>query len=215
MQNEIATFTFKKLAVRTIDKDGAVWFVADDIAKAAAYQSAYHLTRILDPDEKGNHNLVTLGGNQKVTIINESGLYHALIKSRKPEAKRFRKWVTSEVLPSIRRTGQYQLQPATPVNVGEGLRVAKLEDALLKQRPDWRAILRYLDIGLNQLEIGRLLLVSKDTVRRRLVEMSACGLIAYAPDPQRAEWARLGAAARVAKAKALADARQPSLALEG
>ena len=65
------------------------------------------MTRLLEDDEKGVQNVDTPGGSQKVCIINESGLYHAVITSRKAEAKKFRKWVTSEVLPSIRKTGSY------------------------------------------------------------------------------------------------------------
>jgi len=65
------------------------------------------MTRNLDDEEKGTHILCTLGGDQKVTIINESGLYSAVLKSRKPSAKRFKKWVTGEVLPSIRKTGTF------------------------------------------------------------------------------------------------------------
>lgn len=62
---------------------------------------------MLDDDEKGAHIVRTPGGEQEVTIINESGLYSLILRSRKPSAKRFKKWVTSEVLPSIRKTGRY------------------------------------------------------------------------------------------------------------
>lgn len=65
------------------------------------------MARNLDDDEKGTHIVSTLSGNQALSIINESGLYAVILKSRKKEAKRFRKWVTSEVLPTIRKTGQY------------------------------------------------------------------------------------------------------------
>ncbi len=65
------------------------------------------MTRILDDDEKGTQIVRTLGGEQSVSVINESGLYSAILRSRKPEAKAFKKWVTSDVLPSIRKTGSY------------------------------------------------------------------------------------------------------------
>lgn len=104
----IIPFHFKATEVRTIEKDNLIWFIASDVAKALGYRGAETLTRILDDDEKGTHNMCTPGGNQQLTVINESGLYHAVLKSRKPEAKPFRKWVTSEVLPAIRQHGKYE-----------------------------------------------------------------------------------------------------------
>lgn len=104
-------FNFRSTEVRTLVLDGEAWFVASDVAKALAYTHAPHMLRVLDEDEKGVRIVDTLGGPQELGVINESGLYHAVLKSRKPEAKPFRKWVTSEVLPSIRKTGQYIAQP--------------------------------------------------------------------------------------------------------
>lgn len=100
-------FSFDQHPVRVIDRDGQPWFIATDIAEALDYRNAPDLTRNLDDDEQGTQIVRTLGGDQKLTVINESGLYSAILRSRKPEAKRFKKWVTSEVLPSIRKTGSY------------------------------------------------------------------------------------------------------------
>lgn len=114
----LTQFTFhNEYNVRIIDLNGELWFVAADVANALDYPSASHVARNLDEDEKGIHNLYTLGGSQEMLIINESGLYSAILKSRKPEAKKFKKWVTSEVLPSIRKTGKYEApKPITPRN---------------------------------------------------------------------------------------------------
>lgn len=123
--SEIAIFAFDSAAVRTLDLNGEPWFVATDIAKILGYSEAEKMTRMLDDDERGTHNVGTPSSNQhgefeydvKLTIINESGLYAAILKSRRPEAKSFRKWVTSEVLPSIRKRGSYtapQNQPSNP-----------------------------------------------------------------------------------------------------
>ena len=98
-----AIFLFHDTEVRTIDRNGQVWFVAGDVAKALTYRSAYDIARVLDDDEKDTHIMRTPGGDQAVTILSESGIYHALLKSRKPEARPFRRWVTQEVLPAIRR----------------------------------------------------------------------------------------------------------------
>ncbi|MDC4538357.1 BRO family protein [Acinetobacter baumannii] len=114
----LTQFTFhNEYNVRLIDLDGELWFVASDVASALDYRMASDMTRFLDDDEKGTHNLRTPSGSQDLTIINESGLYSAILKSRKPEAKKFKKWVTSEVLPSIRKTGKYEApKPITPRN---------------------------------------------------------------------------------------------------
>ncbi|ODT75475.1 MAG: antirepressor [Nitrosomonadales bacterium SCN 54-20] len=105
---QVVPFDFEGQPVRVVtDDDGKFWFVAADIAKTLDYRMASDMARILDDDEKGTHNMRTPSGDQEVLVINESGLYAAILKSRKPEAKRFKKWVTSEVLPSIRKTGSY------------------------------------------------------------------------------------------------------------
>ena len=119
--NAVQTFDFDENPVRVIEKDGEPWFVAADVARVLEYRNAPDAVRVLDDDEADTHIMRTSSANgteqtREVTIINESGLYHLVIVSRKPEAKRFRKWVTGEVLPSIRKTGRYEL----PADDGEG-----------------------------------------------------------------------------------------------
>ena len=116
----LTTFNFNQVNVYTIVAEtGDIWFVASDIASILGYRNAPDMTRNLDDDEKSTYILRTLGGDQEKTIINESGLYSAILKSRKPEAKRFKKWVTSEVLPSIRKTGGYQIASVEPQSQAE------------------------------------------------------------------------------------------------
>lgn len=120
--------TFKNTEIRTVNDHGALWFVSGDIAKALGYRDSTAMVRMLDDDEKGTRLVCTHGGDQEMNVINESGMYHALIKSRKPEAKPFRKWVTGEVLPAIRKTGTYTLpQTITPKQK------LKLRDAMTKK----------------------------------------------------------------------------------
>ena len=92
---------------RVIDRNGEPWFILQDVAKRLGVKNPSDLAARLDEDEKGVAEIDTLGGKQKLRIINESGLYSAILGSNKPEAKRFKKWVTSEVLPSIRKTGSF------------------------------------------------------------------------------------------------------------
>jgi anti-repressor protein len=105
--NELQTFFYNGKNVRTIWKNGELWWVLKDVCDALEISNSGNITARLDDDEKGIHLMDTLGGIQKLTIINESGLYKIILRSDKPEAKKFQRWVTHEVLPSIRRHGAY------------------------------------------------------------------------------------------------------------
>ena len=98
-------FEGNRVCVRVIN--GETWWVAKDVCKILGIANHRDALSSLEPDEKGVGTTDTLGGQQQVHLVNESGLYALIFKSRKEEAKRFRKWVTSEVLPSIRKTGSY------------------------------------------------------------------------------------------------------------
>lgn len=107
----VASFSFENFAVRAINRNGDIWFVAADVCTVLDIKNPSDAIKALDDDEYTSFNLGYSGirGNPNVNIINESGLYALILRSRKPEAKRFRKWVTSEVLPAIRKTGAYSL----------------------------------------------------------------------------------------------------------
>lgn len=109
MSNELIerNFIFNGSGVRVETIEGEPWFVAKDVSDILGYRDAANMVRNLQDDEKGTHTVRTLGGDQKATIINESGLYNAIFRSKRAEAQAFRKWVTSEVLPSIRKDGGY------------------------------------------------------------------------------------------------------------
>lgn len=112
---QMIPFHYGDETVRThTDADGQVWFVATDIARILGYKDASHALRGLEEDEKGLHNVETLGGEQTLTIVSEAGLYTLLVRARVEAAKPFRRWVTHEVLPSIRKTGSYSLPGVTP-----------------------------------------------------------------------------------------------------
>jgi prophage antirepressor-like protein len=122
MATQVTHFQFEAREVRTLLIDDQPWFVAADVAISLQYRDAGKLTRILDEDEKGTQIVGTPGGEQKMLIINESGLYSAILRSRKPEAKRFKKWVTAEVLPAIRKQGRYEVvSPCTAKALPNGL----------------------------------------------------------------------------------------------
>ncbi len=103
-------FDFQGKAVRTITKNGEVWFVAADACAVLEIGNTTDAVNRLDDDEKGVDSIETLGGPQKLNIVSESGLYSLIFTSRKPEAKAFRRWVTRVVLPTLRRTGQFDMR---------------------------------------------------------------------------------------------------------
>lgn len=105
--NEMQTFVYSGAEVRTVRKDGAPWFVLKDVCGVLGVGNVSDVYARLDTDEKGVGQIDTLGGRQSMNIISESGLYNVILRSDKPEAKPFRKWVTAEVLPAIRRSGGY------------------------------------------------------------------------------------------------------------
>lgn len=112
MQSQkLQCFDFNGAPVRVSEIDGQPWFVAADVCKVLEHSNSRQAIADLDEDEKGVSTADTLGGKQKVSIISESGLYALVFKSRKLEAKRFRRWVTSEVLPAIRKEGKYAEEP--------------------------------------------------------------------------------------------------------
>lgn len=104
-------------AVRVVDVNGEPWFVARDVCECLELGNPRTSIALLDEDEKGVHTMDTPGGAQEMSIVSEAGLYSLILRSRKPEAKAFKRWITHEVLPAIRKHGGY----LTP---------AKLEEAL-------------------------------------------------------------------------------------
>lgn len=109
MENEIKIFENEEFGkVRTVIKDGEPWLVGKDVAQILEYKDTAKAIRThVDAEDKGVSVLDTPGGKQKITIINESGMYSLVLSSKMPKAKEFRRWVTSHVLPTIRRTRGY------------------------------------------------------------------------------------------------------------
>ena len=112
---DITPFNFGAHAVRVFTQNNQPWFVANDVCEALGYSNTSKaIGDHLDEDERSTiTNSESRNGGGKLVIISESGLYALVLRSRKPEARKFAKWVTSEVLPSIRQTGGYAKQPDT------------------------------------------------------------------------------------------------------
>lgn len=107
MEQNLMTLQYSGKTVRTVMNDGAPWWVLVDVCAVLGITNNRNVSARLDDDEKGVCLMDTPGGKQEMKIINESGLYSVLLRSDKPEAKPFKRWVTHEVLPSIRKNGGY------------------------------------------------------------------------------------------------------------
>lgn len=140
--NELQNFNFSGQDVRIITINDEPWFVGKDVADILGYSNSRKaLSDHVDDEDKGVTKSDTLGGNQNITIINESGLYSLILKSKKPEAKQFKRWVTSDVLPTIRKHGAYMtdskleealLNPDTLINLATQLKQEREEKAQLR-----------------------------------------------------------------------------------
>lgn len=124
------TFNASNQQVRTVMIDNEPYFVVKDVCAILDISNHIDALSRLDDDEKGRSVIPTQFGAKETNLVNESGLYHLIFQSRKPEAKAFRKWVTAEVLPTLRRTGRYEVKPQ-PKSVryarrGEGITVEVL-----------------------------------------------------------------------------------------
>lgn len=123
MNTQLIEKIFENFPIRIItDEQGEPWFVASDVAAVLGYAQTNNMNKLIDEDDK-NKRVLQIGGNYvNQSLINESGLYQAIFGSTKLEAKRFKRWVTSEVLPSIRKTGSYGVeQPRLPTTYIEAL----------------------------------------------------------------------------------------------
>ena len=106
--NDLEIFKYGENNVRTVHKDGEPWFVLKDVCEVLELTTPARVAERLDEDEVSQTHIIdTIGREQETSIINESGLYNVILRSDKPQAKPFCKWVTSEVLPSIRKHGMY------------------------------------------------------------------------------------------------------------
>ena len=138
---ELQIFEYQNKQIRTVEKDGTTWWVLKDICDALNLSSPHKVAERLDEDERCGIELRTSGGLQNTTVINESGLYNVILRSDKPEAIPFRKWVTSEVLPAIRKHGAYMtpetleaaiLNPDTIIKIATALKEEKEKNQLLQ-----------------------------------------------------------------------------------
>lgn len=139
--NELQNFNFNNLPVRTVLIDDEPWFVGKDVADILEYSDTQAMTRRLDDEDIKSYTDKSSGQGRKIKIINESGLYEAIIGSKKKETRPFKRWITHEVLPTIRKHGAYMtdskleealLNPDTLINLATQLKQEREEKAQLR-----------------------------------------------------------------------------------
>jgi len=194
MKNNVIAFNFGTFAVRTIDIDGEVWFVAAAVCKVLGLSNPTKAVSILDEEDRANFEL---GGGRTANIINESGLYTLLLRSDKPEARPFRRWVTKELLPAVRKNGVYMATETalTPDQVdaflSQKMQIPVMDYIALKHgnaagqderrylthyTPEQRAeIIRLADEGIGPTEISEIMGAKADTVRTILFRARKAG----------------------------------------
>ena len=160
--NALQVFIYGCEPVRTIDKDGEIWFVAKDVCDILEIQNVTQAVQQLDEDERAMFNI---GRQGEANIITEAGLYSLILRSRKPEAKAFSRWVRHEVLPSIRKTGQYE--------TGNHRKRMTEFDRAMKQGKEV-----YISMGYK----GKKLAVALDKIYKDYLGFSALELIGVDPN---------------------------------
>jgi anti-repressor protein len=137
--NALSIFRYEGADVRTITRDGEPWFVVADVCRVLGVGKANDAARGLDDDERGTETIRTPSGEQTMLVCSEPGMYSLILRSRKPEARAFKRWVTHEVIPAIRKTGAYSVLPALTDDqiVAQALQItAARVDALTAQVED-------------------------------------------------------------------------------
>lgn len=133
--------------VRTVEKDGNIWFVGKDVAEILGYSNTPKAIRDhVDDEDKLTERIVLSGQNREVSVINESGLYSLVLSSKLPSAKAFKRWITSEVIPSIRKTGSYNKPSKEPTTQQEQRAKAMLLNAQSRQCKLWLRLAETTDL---------------------------------------------------------------------
>lgn len=175
MMNNLKAFDFEGSSVRTVLKEGNPWWVAKDVCEVLGISKHRDAVEKLDADEREPIKVDTLGGPQNMVCINESGLYTLIIRSNKPNAKKFRRWITHDVLPSIRKHGLYAVDevlanPDILIKALEELKAERLKNNQLsetvkvqeQQIIEMKPKASYYDVVLNCEDAVAISVIAKD-----------------------------------------------------
>lgn len=163
--NELKAFKNPKFGtIRTTTINGEPWFVAVDVCKALEIQNNRDAISRLDADEKGVASTDTLGGKQELTIVNEPGLYALVLGSRKPEAKAFKRWITHDVIPTIRKHGAYMTPETIEKVLSDPDTIIKLATELKEERERTAALNAKIKADKPYTEFGAAIAANSDAI---------------------------------------------------
>ena len=147
MENNLEIFTNPEFGnIRIIEKNGEPWFIGKDVAEALGYEASRNaITKHVDDEDKLTHQISASGQNRNMTVINESGLYSLILSSKLPTAKKFKRWVTSEVLPAIRKHGNYTAPKQESKSKSIDLEI-RLNNSKARMASEYRRIAEMTDI---------------------------------------------------------------------
>ena len=147
MENNLEIFTNPEFGnIRIIEKNGEPWFIGKDVAEALGYEASRNaITKHVDDEDKLTHQISASGQNRNMTVINESGLYSLIMSSKLPQAKAFKRWVTSEVLPAIRKHGNYASSKQENKSKSIDLEI-RLNNSKARMASEYRRIAEMTDI---------------------------------------------------------------------
>ena len=147
MENNLEIFTNPEFGnIRIIEKNGEPWFIGKDVAEALGYEASRNaITKHVDDEDKLTHQISASGQNRNMTVINESGLYSLILSSKLPNAKKFKRWVTSEVLPAIRKHGNYTAPKQESKSKSIDLDI-RLNNSKARMASEYRRIAEMTDI---------------------------------------------------------------------
>lgn len=182
----LQTLTLGSMSLDVVDIAGEPWFYAPSLARTLEYRDAFNMLRTVKDDEKGTHPVSTLGGVQNAYFLTEPGFYRVVFGSRSEVAEPFKRWVTREVLPSIRKTGQYKMhQEAERLGVCFDFTPSQWE--WLKTRPWLVDVLPLAAAGYNSVEITRMLNGNTPTgitVRKQIDKLKELGFLPQVIEPR-------------------------------
>lgn len=152
--NDIKVFENEKFgSVRVVERDGEPWFVANDVLRVLEVSNSKDALRGLDDDEKSGVDIIDPHGREQTTnCVSEAGLYSIILRSRKPEAKTFKRWITHDVIPSIRKHGIYATEEVLDKMIDSPEFGIKLLTSLKEEREKRKALENVVEVQGNQLE---------------------------------------------------------------
>ena len=182
----LQTMTMGAMSVQMVEILGEPWFYAPSLARTLEYKDARDMLRGVPEDEKAPHSVRSPGGVQEATLVNEPGFYRVVMRSRSVVAEPFKKWVFHEVLPSIRKTGQYRVVQEAK-RLGHHMDFTDAQWEWLKERPDHVDLIPLALVGYNSVQITRMLgynTPSGITVRKQIEKLKELGFLPDVIEPR-------------------------------